>query len=220
MTRTLAALLLGVVCAAAVAQTGSVDPRKLEALRKMSSQERSVLRHRLQLFKQLPAVEKARLNDNLSKLKAMPAEEVKKLREKVQKLTAEDQKEYTELAAGFFRWATRMGYADGFPRGAFFHWLKNDRAQEIEEIRAMEAGPGSPRVDKFVKLYHEFRAVMFDRTRNHLGKHRCSEPEVIEDLRDAAPTEFWKRWQGIQKACQARRAKPGPVPPLPPEKRK
>jgi len=205
--------LLMAACAAAVAQSANVDPRKLEALRKMSAQERDALRQKLVQFKKLPPVEQARLNDNLSKLKAMPAEEVKKLREKVQKLTPAEQKEFTELAAGFFRWASRMGYTEGFPRGAFFHWLKNDRAQEIDAIRAMEPGPGSPRVDKFVKLYHEFRGVMFDRTQQHLGQHRCSETEVLKDLRDAAPTDFWKRWQVIQKACQARRANPGPVPP-------
>lgn len=214
MRRPLAGLLTALVCAAAVAQTSSVDPSKLEVVRNLSPEERELLKKRLDLFKKLPPEERARLRDNLSKLKAMPAEEVKKLREKVVKLTPDEQKEYTELAAGFFRWSSRMGYADGFPRGAFFHWLKNDRAQEIEEIRAMEAGPGSPRVDKFVKLYHEFRVVMLARTEQHLNAHRCSEPELLGDLRDAAPRDFWKQWQGIQKACQARRANPGPVPPL------
>ena len=206
-------LLLAALCA----QQGNaaVDAQKLDMIRKMTPEERQKLKARLEELKALPTVERARLQDNLKKIKTMPAEEVVKLREKARKLSTEEQKEYSDLAGGFFKWATRMGYAEGFPRGQFFHWLKNEKPGEIAEIRSMEPGPGSPRVDRFLKLFHEFRGVILVRTERHLKQHRCAEPAVLAPLRELSATEFWPRWQEINRACQARRAVPGPVPPLP-----
>ena len=60
------------------AQQSSIDPRKLEEVRKMSPQERAKLKARLEEIKKLSPAERERLNDNLRKLKAMPAEEVRK----------------------------------------------------------------------------------------------------------------------------------------------
>jgi hypothetical protein len=214
-------LLLVLTSAAAAAQQGStvVDARKLELLRKMSPEDRQKLKERMAEIKRLGEAERVRLQENLKKIKTLPAEEVLKLREKVQRLTPEDQKEFADLAGGFFRWAHRMGYAEGFPRGQFFHWLKNEKPAEIAEIRAMEPGPGSPRVDRFLKLFHEFRGVMLVRTERHLKQHRCSDVEVLGPLREASAKDFWSRWQEINRACQARRASPGPVPPLPGERK-
>ena len=221
MKRAATFVLFLLTAAAAAAQQGSavVDAQKLELLRKMSPEERQKLKERLAEIKRLGEVERTRLQDNLKRIKTMPAEEVVKLREKVQRLTPEDQKEYADLAGGFFRWAHRMGYAEGFPRGQFFHWLKNEKPAEIREIRAMEPGPGSPRVDRFLKLFHEFRGVMLVRTERHLQQHRCSDLEELGALREASVKEFWGRWQEINRACQARRASPGPVPPLPAERK-
>lgn len=189
-------------------QQGSVavDPAKLEVLRKLSPEERQKLKERLAEIKAKGESERVRLQENLKKIKAMPAEDVVRLRAQVQKLAPPEQKEYAELAGGFFKWAHRMGYAEGFPRGAFFHWLKNERPAEIAEIRAMEAGPGSPRVDRFLKLFHEFREVVTGRTEKHLRNHRCGEPSVLAALKESSTREFWARWQDINKACQARKA--------------
>ena len=211
-------LVLLALCAAAQQGSAAVDAQKLDMIRKMTPEERQKLKAKLQELKALPTVERVRLQDNLKKIKTMPAEEVVKLREKAQKLSPEEQKEYSDLAGGFFRWAHRMGYAEGFPRGQFFHWLKNEKPGEIAEIRSMEPGPGSPRVDRFLKLFHEFRGVMLVRTERHLRQHRCADPAVLAPLRELSATAFWPRWQEINKACQARRAAPGPVAPLP-EKR-
>jgi hypothetical protein len=196
----LAALLL-----AALQSSASVDPRKLEELRKMSPEERQKLKAKLVELKALPTVERARLQDNLTKIKTMPAEEVKKLREKAQKLSVDEQKEYSDLAGGFFKWAHRMGYARDFPRGQFFQWLKNQKPGEIAEIRAMEPGPGSPRVDRFLKLFHEFRGVATARVEQHLRQHKCSDPAALGSIRELPAPEFWPKWQELQRACQARR---------------
>lgn len=200
---------------AAGAQQGSIDPARLEQLRNMSPEERAKLKARLEELKKLPPEEKVRLSDNLRKIKAMNPEEVKKLREKAKGLSKEEQKDYAELASGFFRWAHRMGYAESFPRGLFFAWLKTDKPGKIEEIRAMDPGVGSPRVDAFVKLFYEFREVIFARTEQHLKNHKCADVESLHELSDAAPKDFWPRWQEIMRHCQGRKANPGPVAPRP-----
>lgn len=205
-------LLVALLCAAQTS-SASVDPRKLEELRRMSPAERQALKAKLVELKALPVVERERLRDNLTRIKTMPAEEVRKLREKAQRMTAEEQKEYSDLAGGFFRWAHRMGYAKDFPRGQFFHWLKNEKPAEIEAIRAMEPGPGSPRVDRFLKLFHEFRVVALDRVERHVKQHRCSEPAAVEALRELPAPEFWPRWQEIHRTCQAKRAAAAPAVP-------
>ena len=198
----LALFLLVSAALAAQQSSASVDPAKLEQLRRMSPEERRTLQAKLVELKALPSVERERLRDNLTKIKTMPPEVVKKLREKAQTLSEEERKEYGELAGGFFKWAHRMGYAEGFPRGAFFHWLKNEKPEEIAAIRAMEPGPGSPRVDRFLKLFHEFRGVSLARYEKHVRQHACGEPGTIDALRELPAARFWPRLQELHRACQ------------------
>jgi hypothetical protein len=215
-----AGILIGLAALAGAQESSSViDQRRLEAFRKLPPEERARLLKRLEELKKLPPEEKQRLRDNLGKIKSMSPEEVRKVREKVQRLTPEEHKAYAELASGFFRWAHRQGVAAGFPRGVFFSWLKNERPEKVEEIRALrpEVEGIDPRVDAFVKLSYEFRDVMRARTEEHLRRHRCSDPEEAAVLREASPREFWPRWQEILRRCQARRAVPGPVSPRPGE---
>jgi hypothetical protein len=200
-----------------------VDPAKLEAIRKMTPEQRAELKRRLEEIKKLSAEERERLSQNLQKIKSMPVEEVKKLKEKEQHLTKEDQKAYAELAQGFFHWTRKQGYAEAFPRGLFFAWLKRERAEEMKAIQEMDAGvqasmPGvaSPRVDTLMKLSYQFRDVMLERTERHVARHKCAPYEAVHELRDSlAPREFWPKWKELQRGCDARRANPGPVPPRP-----
>lgn len=192
-----------------------VDLQKLELLRKMPPEQRAELKRRLAELKTLPVVERERLRDNLRKMKSMSPEEVRGVRERTTRLTGLEQKEFTEMAAGFFKWSQRMGYREGFPRGLFFQWLKSEKPGKVSEIRAMEAGPGSPRVDEFLKLYHEFRSVALARTETHARKHACADAEQIAALREVSPREFWPRWQELTRSCQGRKAQPGPVPQRP-----
>jgi uncharacterized protein DUF3106 len=212
-------LATAALCAA---QQSSIDPQKLEMIRKMAPEERAKLKARLEEIKKLPVEERERLKQNLDKIKAMPVEEVKKLREKDSRLAPEEHKAYAEMAQGFFHWARRNGYAEGFPRGVFFAWLKRERAEKMQEIRDMDPGlpgasPGtaSPRVDAFMKLFYEFKDVTLGRTEQHLQKHKCAPAETIHQLRDASPREYWPLWAEVQKNCGARKANPGPVPPRP-----
>src|SRR5437867_9990529 len=133
----------------------------------MSPEQRAELKRRLEERKKLPAEERERLTQNLQKIKSMPVEEVKKLREKEQRLTEKEQKAYAQLAQGFFHWVRLQGYAEVFPRGVFFAWLKRERSEKMEEIRAAEVGVGSRHIDEFVKLSYEFRDVMLERTERH-----------------------------------------------------
>ena len=214
MKRAVTLVLFLATAVLAGAQQSSVDPQKLEQIRKMSPEERARLKARLEEIKKLSPAERERLNDNLTKFKAMPAEEVKKASERAAKLTEKEHKDFAELASGFFKWERRMGYQEGFPRGLFFQWLKRDRPEKLEEIRAMEPGPGSPRVDQFIRLYHEFRDHTLARTEQHARHHRCMDIADVQALADLSAKEFWVRWQDLMKGC-GRKAIPGPVPPRP-----
>ncbi len=210
---TLVLFLATAALAGAQQASNSIDREKLELIRRMPPEERAKLKARLEQLKKLPAVEQVRLKENLKRIKAMPAEEVRRLREKATKLTPQEVKDYSELAAGFGRWAHRN--AEGFPRGLFFTWLKREKPEKMAEIRSLEEGPGSPRVNEFIKLSYEFRGVLMARTEQHAQKHRCADPGEIQDLRDVPFSSFWPRWQEINRACQRRRANPGPVAPRP-----
>jgi len=196
-------------------QTASIDVQRLEQIRRMSPEQRATLKARLEEIKKLPSSERERLKENLKKIKSMPAEEVRKAAERAAKLSPQEHKEITELASGFFRWSKRMGYHEGFPRGLFFQWLKREKPGKIEEIRLMEAGAGSPRVDEFIRLYHEFRDVTYAKTEEHVRRHKCIPLQDVQALNDLAPKDFWVRWQEVTRACGGRRAVPGPVPPRP-----
>lgn len=199
---------------AAGAQQSSVDAQKLEQIRRMSPEERAKLKARLEEVKKLSPAERERLNENLKKIKAMPAEEVKKAAERAAKLTEKDHKEFVELASDFFKWERRRGSHEGFPRNIFFQWLKREKPGKLEEIRAMEPGLGSPRIDAFIHLSHEFRTHTLARTEEHARRHRCMAVEDVQALRDAPGNEFWIRWSELTRGC-GRKAIPGPVPPRP-----
>jgi hypothetical protein len=195
------------------AQTSSIDGDKLAEIRRMSPEERAKLIARLQEIKKLAPEERERLKENLKKIKTMAPEELRKASERASRLSDKDHKEFSELASGFFKWSKRMGYQEGFPRGLFFQWLKREKPGKIEEIRLMEAGPGTPRVDEFIRLYHEFRNAMFLKTEEHVRRHKCASPADVQALGDLPPKEFWPRWQELTRSCAGRRAIPGPVAP-------
>jgi len=206
-------LFLATACLAG-AQQSSIDPQKLEQIRRMSPEERAPLKARLEGMKKLSPAERERLNDNLKKIKSMPAEEVRKATERAAKLTEKDHKEFVELASDFFKWERRRGMKDGFPRGLFFQWLKRDKPGKLEEIRAMEPGPGSPRIDAFIHLSHEFRGLTMTKTEEHARRHQCISAEEVQGLKDLPGNDFWLRWSEVTRNC-GRKAIPGPVPPRP-----
>jgi len=208
-------LFLATALVAGAQQSSSIDLQKLELIRRMSPEDRARLKERLEEIKKLSPDERERLKENLKKIKAMPAEEVKKAADRAARLSPQEHREITDLAAGFFRWSKRMGYQEGFPRGLFFQWLKREKPGKIEEIRAMDAGAGSPRVDEFIRLYHEFRGVMYARTEEHVRRHKCIPMADVQALNDLGPREFWIRWQEITRSCSGRKAVPGPVAPRP-----
>ncbi len=202
------------LASAAGAQEPSVDRARIEQLRSLPPEKIAELRRRLEMFKKLPGDEQQRLRENLQKLKNMAPDQVKKLRERTEKLTDVEKKEYSDLASGFFRWANRSRQLDGFPRGLFFTWLKKEKPEKIEEIRAMEPGPGGPRVDALVKLCAEFREVVLNRVQEHVRRHRCAPPEGVAALRDVPPQEFWRKFQEMQRGCPLSAPKAPPGPPL------
>jgi hypothetical protein len=208
-------LFLATALVACAQQSSSVDPQKLEQVRKMAPEERAKLKARLEEIKKLSPEERERLKDNLKKIKAMPAEEVKKATEQAARLTEKEHKEFVDLASGFFKWERRMGYHEGFPRGMFFQWLKRDKPARLEEIRHMEPGPGSGRVDEFIRLYHEFRDHTLAKTEEHVRKHKCMKVADVQALAELSPKDFWPRWQEATRACNLRKAIPGPVAPRP-----
>jgi hypothetical protein len=166
------------------AQQSSIDPQKLEQIRKMTPEERATLKARLEEIKKLSPAERERLNDNLKKIKTMPAEEVKKATERAAKLNEKEHKEFVDLASDFFKWERRRGAREGFPRGLFFQWLKREKPGKLDEIRSMEPGPGSPRINAFIHLSHEFRNVTLAKTEEHARRHHCISEEDLQPLRE------------------------------------
>ena len=79
----------------------------------------------------------------------------------------------------------------------------------------MEAGPGSGRVDEFIRLYHEFRDHTLAKTEEHARRHKCMKLEDVHALGDLSPKDFWPQWQEMTRNCGIRRAIPGPVAPHP-----
>lgn len=215
MTRACTLVLFLSAAIFAGAQQSSVDVEKLREIRAMSPEQRAELRARLAEMKKLSPDERERLRDNLKKIKSMPVEEVKRIKERTAHLTDIDRRELADLASGFFRWERRMGYQEGFPRGLFFQWLKREKPDTLQEIRQMEPGPGSPRVDEFIHLYHEFRSHMLLRTQEHARRHKCMTVEDVQALGELSPKEFWPAWQELTRSCGTRKAMPGPVAPRP-----
>lgn len=215
MSRATTLVLFLATALLAGAQTSSVDADKLAQIRSMSPEERAKLKARLDEIKKLTPDERERLKENLKKIKSMAPEEVKKATERAAKLSAQDHKELTELAGGFFKWIKAMGHQEAFPRVVFFQWLKREHPGKLEEIRQMEPGPGSPRVDEFIRLYPEFRTAMYTRTEEHVRKHKCFPMSEVQALKDLPAKEFWPRWQEMTRGCAGRKAVPGPVPPRP-----
>jgi len=208
-------LFLATALVAGAQQSSSIDQEKLAEIRRMSPQERAALKARLEEIKTLSTEERDRLKENLKKIKTMPVEEVRRAADRAARLTPQEHKEVTELASGFFKWSRRMGYQEGFPRGLFFQWLKREKPGKIEEIRSMDAGAGSPRVDEFIRLYHEFRSATYAKTEEHVRRHKCIPLPDVQALNDLGPREFWVRWQEVTRACAGRKAVPGPVAPRP-----
>ena len=79
----------------------------------------------------------------------------------------------------------------------------------------MEPGPGSGRVDEFIRLYHEFRDHTLAKTQEHARRHKCMKTEDVDALGELSAKEFWLRWQELTRNCGNRKAVPGPVPPRP-----
>lgn len=214
------ALFLAVAALAATAQVQGPDRAKIERLRSLSPERLAELKKRLEQFKKLPGEEQQRLRDNLQKIRGLAPDQLKKLRERAEKLSDEERKEFSELASGFFRWAHRNRRLDGFPRGNFFAWLKKERPDKLAEIRSLEPGPGGPRVESWIRLSDEFRAVVLSRTRDHVQKHRCAGAEGVAALEGLPSQEFWPKFQELQRACPlyAPKAPPGAPPVKPAEK--
>lgn len=178
-----------------------VDPAKLERLRKMSPEERQRLLERLRQYKSLSEEQRERLRQNLGRFKEMPPDVQKKLKDKVKNLTEEEQKFYREFADGFFKTLQRRHKKElqAFPRMLFFAWLKNEKTDEVERMKALEP------VDRnraFLELYLAFRLEVEKRTFKHARMHKCVPIEDVDELRDARPEEFWPKWRELTKRCQ------------------
>lgn len=204
------ALFLSMMALAAAGRAQEPDRSRIERLRSLPPERLAELKKRLEQFKKLPGEEQQRLRENLQKIKGMAPDQVRKLRERAEKLSDDERKQYAEMAAGFFRWAHRNRALEGFPRGAFFHWLKKERPEKMAEIRSMEPGPGGPRVEAWIRLSDEFRSVALARMLDHAQRHRCVPVERVKEIGELPPGEFWPRFQELQRACPLGAPKPLP----------
>ena len=63
--------------------------------------------------------------------------------------------------------------------------------------------PG-PRVDAFIKLYHQFRVHALGRLANHARRHGCIEGDRVSELRRLSPIELWPRFHELIRTCSTR----------------
>ena len=199
---TLAAMIL----ALAALQAGPIDRAKLERIRSMSPEERARLKARLERFRSLPEEERARLRENLQRIKSMTPEKVRQLRRKAMEIPEQQRRKLGEVARGFNRWFRGRLAFEGFPRGAFFTWLRIRKPERVEEVRS-KMGEASV----FPGLMLEFRRATSTRTRGHLKSHGCSPPSALEALRRKPPAEFWKGIQELHRTCPSRSGSTSPA---------
>lgn len=215
-------LVLGLAGSALAGQEARPDPSallkaRLEKFKQLTPEQKQKLKERMEQLKKLPAVERNRMVENLRKFSRLSEKEKQTVREKVQRLTPEEKKAFVEVSAGFFQWAHKQGFLEGFPREVFFQWMRADRADDLAKLREMEP---ADRKDAFVKLYFEFKAVSLQRLRDHNRRpaHRCNTDEQLKDLADAGPREFWPELKAAWQRCpgvrkDGFRSNGGPVAP-------
>ncbi len=190
------------------AQSSSNDS-KLERIRKMSPEERARFQKLLEQYKKLPEEERQRLRENLGRLRELPPAAQKKLKEELRRLSPEDQKMYREVAAGFFQDRARRNLEEArlFPRMLFFHWIKNQQGEAMEQIKALAP---AERPAAFAALVQKFRVEAAQHTLQHAKwaknprnprKHDCFSESDAEALRDTAPEKFWARWRDVADRC-------------------
>ncbi len=189
---------------------------RVERFKQLTPEQKQKLRERVEFLKKLPAYERGRLQDNLRKFQKLPAKDQQLIREKIQKLSPDDKKAFMDIAAGFFQWGSRQGLIEGFPREAFFHWVKEQRADELTTLRGLEP---ADRKNGFFRLYNDFKAESLKRLREHVegpnGRrgHKCSTEEQLRLLADADAREFWPELRRTWERCPGRHSNGGPVPP-------
>lgn len=218
-----AALPLGAFGQASPAPADAVLRARLERFKRLSPEQKQRLRERLEHFRRLPEEERARLVENLRRFRQLTAADQLQIRQKVERLDPAEKKAFIDLSSGFFRWAHRQGYLDGFPREVFFAWLKQNRDGELARLREMEP---ADRKDAFIRLYFDFKLASLRRLREHSRVHACLTDPRLEELRQLGPREFWKELQETWRACRERaraekqeRGLRKPSVPLPPPHR-
>ncbi len=190
---------------------------RLEKFKRLTPEQKQKLKERIEQLKKLPAVERNRLVENLRKFSRLSEKDKQTFREKVQKLTPEEKKAIVEVSAGFFQWAHRQGFLEGFPREVFFQWMRTERADDLAKLREMEP---ADRKDAFVKLYFDFKAASLQKLRDHNRRpaHRCNTDEQLKELAETGPREFWPELRAAWQRCpgvrkELFRSNGGPVAP-------
>lgn len=172
------------------------DPSNLERFKKKSPLERTRLRERLRRFKELASEEQQGLREALDRLRSKNPEDLARLRRRFQNLNQQERARLQHLRRRFAQFAAQEGMMPGFPRQAFFEWLKKVKPDELRRSRRMTL---EERRREFQRLYGEFDAFLLDRLDGHVAKHRCCTSEEIQSVRrlrreerQARMPSFWK----------------------------
>jgi len=185
---------------------------RLERFKRLTPEQKQKLRERVELLKKLPAEERGRLQENFKKFQRLTVKEQQVVREKIQKLAPEEKKTFVEVSAGFFQWANKQGFLEGFPRELFFQWMKEQRAEDLGKLKTLES---ADRKDAFVRLYFDFKEQSLKRFREHVARHKCNSGEQLQGLADADVREFWPHLRQSWERCgvNMRKSNGGPIPP-------
>lgn len=216
------AVMVVVVACASMNVWGSqerppIDRAKLEWFKKLSPEQKRLLRERVERLRKLSPEERERLMENLRRWRAMPEEARRRLRERVEGLPSKERVVYGELAQLYARQIRRV-VPKNFPREMFFGWLRKERAVDFGRIRDLTP---EARASHFETLHAQFREHILERAEHHLEVHpACFSPERLEQARTASPEEFWAEYHKLMQEVKSKHQPPrrpgtGERPPFP-----
>ena len=206
----LALIPVGGVSAAVMEPQKEIDRALLDRWRNLTVEQKQRFRERLAKFKKLPEEERERIRSNLKRYRELSPEKRQEIGHRRQKLSRQELRQYGKVASSFFQFTKNRGILRGFPRWMFFTWVKNTDPGAIERLHGQNA---EQRWNSWIRLYFEFKKLVFDRTVRHVRKHKCIPADELQRLDETSMMKFWVRWRRGVMRCRSMRRSGGNKPP-------
>lgn len=181
-----------------------IDRAKLEWFKKLTPEQKKMLREKLEQLKKLPPEERQRLAENWKKWRELPEEARRAIQDRLDQLTPDERKMYAELTHLYFRQFGKEAMR-GFPRELFFIWLRREHPTDVERIRYLDKAKRAEFVERFMT---EFKELSLTRAEQHLRLHRCLPVERLDGIRNAPAADFWLELSKLMQEARAKHPAP------------